>query len=177
MLLVVCIAGAISCDTGPPELKFDVCGDVRVPKDIDSYRVTVYEPDRETLLREGVRELVKCPGEEYLQLPREEIFESPEQEVWVIVEAIRDGVTAITFETRVQDTSDDTLVQIPLTRDCIGIRCALGQTCVQGECIIVEYGLEGSCSSGDEFVPDGNEPAQIEPFCEDTGMDQPDAGM
>jgi len=166
-----------SCDLGPPDLVIDVCGDVRVPVDIDSYRITVYESDRETLLLEGVKELVECPAENYLSLPRASTFESPEEEVWVIVEALRDGVTTITFETRVQDTSDDTTVKVPLTRDCIGIRCPLGQTCVQGECTLVEYGLEGSCSSAEDFVPEDMDVAP-EPFCPETGMEsEPDAGM
>lgn len=175
LLLAVFALGLAACDLGPPELAIKVCGDVEIPRDVDSYRISIYKEDRSTLLREGVRELVECPGENYVNLPQGSIFDSPEEEVWVIVEAIRDGVTTITFETQVQDTSDDTTVDIPLTQDCIGIRCPLGQTCLQGECTLVEYGLSGSCSSAEGFMREEVPPT--ERFCPDTGMPEPDAGM
>lgn len=146
-----------ACIPGPDDVTFEICGDVVVPTEIDAVRVTMLDSNREATLREGVRELVDCGPESYRSLPQTVTFESPEQESWVIVRGLSEGVTRMSFETRIADP-DDARVRISMTRDCLGISCPLGLTCVQGTCVEVEHGLEAGCSSAESLDAPAPEP-------------------
>lgn len=144
------VAGGASCGRRSPVVQVDVCGDVRVPAQIDALRVSVLDAERREI-RAGLRELVECPESVVLELPQRFEFQPVDGEVWIVVQGLSDGVERLRFERRAQLSTDEvTTVQLGLTQDCLGISCPLGLTCIDGECEQAPFETdEAICRSGE----------------------------
>jgi hypothetical protein len=160
---------ALSSGCGPDDLSLtvEICGDVRVPQDIDAVRVAVLKSDRSPATG-GVLTLLECePSERVLALPQHMSLDPDTGDVWVVLEGLKNEIVVATYEQRIKlEEGDNPTITMGLTRDCLGfLSCALGQTCVDGECVIVEYGgIGGICAGG---AVEGGTPDDPGPYCDD----------
>lgn len=122
------------CQNPEPEVEVRVCGDVDVPREIDTLRVSLLGSDREPR-REAVLELLECPEAEVHRLPQSISFRPFDGRAWAVVKGLRDGRPELRFERRLDLNGDtSTSVRLAANRDCLGVSCPEGQTCIGGEC-------------------------------------------
>jgi hypothetical protein len=152
------------CIADAPKFNVRVCGDVRIPEDVDGYRVVVFDEDLAQELRSGAEELVTCPGDQVLDLPRSSSFESVVGNSWVRLQGLKDGIVVTTFDRRVRANEDDDVdITVGMTRACIGATCAKGLTCYDGVCQAAKFESNDSvCKGSDVPIVDDPEPT---PFC------------
>jgi hypothetical protein len=125
---------AAACQNPEPNVEMRVCGDVDVPHELDSLRISLLGADR-TPRREGVLELVECPEGEVRRLPQSVSFRPFDGRAWAVVEGLREGRPELRFERRLELSADaSATIRLAANRDCLGIACPEGQTCVGGEC-------------------------------------------
>jgi hypothetical protein len=144
----------MACDEPTQTLRVEVCGDLVVPSEVQALRVVVRGDDRVERWS-GVTPLADappdagtpdagtpdagpaqgaCPGGVALHAVLE--MEAAGGQPWVEVQALNAGVTVATGEARaVQDA-----VTVIVAAACLGVRCAEGQTCVDGPCEAVPLG-------------------------------------
>ena len=121
------------------ELAVTVCGDLVVPEDVDTIRISSRDADGSSSLG-GVVELLECPSGQTTQLPIDYVIPAEEGERWIVAQALRDGVEVGRVETRVSAASSGTTsVTLQLARSCLGTSCPLGQTCLGGTCEITPF--------------------------------------
>ena len=169
LALLCCLM--VGCFDDGAQLTVEVCGDVEIPQEIDTYRVVVYDAERDKIERSGARELLKCSddGEEsIISLPDVFDFPSVPPDAWIVLEGQRNGSPVMSFERRIRaEEGDEVSVKMGLTRSCLGINCPLGQTCFgDGKCAIIEFDDDrATCKSVEGTQPDPL-PAPTEPNCE-----------
>jgi len=132
-MLLLFVAALSACNPSLDVIKVRICGDVLVPGHIDAVRVSVLDANR-VERRAGVMELVRCTGVN--ELPQNVELNLLEGDVWIVIQGLKNGQEVMTFERRAKVGADGAEVLVGLNRDCIGIRCALGQTCVGGACVL-----------------------------------------
>lgn len=172
--LVVAVILCAGCLYEDPVFNVKVCGDVRVPQDVDAFRVTILDAQLETELVSGTRELVSCPGIVTLSLPQNVELAAVAGESWVRVQGLKEGLTVSRFDRRVRvgdDEGADILVSI--TRACLGNMCARGQTCIDGECVLADFTSPPEICSG--TLPEGPDPEDTAIYCPDDSpeMEEP----
>lgn len=124
-----------ACSQPEHEVDVQICGDVAVPYQIDSIRVSLLDADRQTR-DEGVVELLACPSGTVKELPVALTFSPIAGQAYLRVQGLKNGREVVTIENQIELTREsDVAVRLPLTRACVGVSsCPLGQTCVQGAC-------------------------------------------
>lgn len=158
-----------SCGAETPSLTVQICGDVRVPQDVDAVRIAALNSDR-VPAASGVLSLLECePAETVVGLPQTMDLNPGPGDSWITLEGIKEGVVVAHYEQRIKlEEGDSATLTMGLTRDCLGIlSCALGQSCVDGQCVIVEYGSPTGICAGGEV--EGAEPDDPGPYCDDEG--------
>ncbi|MFB6374389.1 MAG: hypothetical protein ABEN55_15010 [Bradymonadaceae bacterium] len=130
--LLLAVAG---CSRPDPTIEVAVCGDVPVPRRIDSIRVTLLDSDRQ-VRQQGVVELLMCPAGRVRSLPVALSLSPIEGTGYIQVQGLKEGKVVIEIEKKAELTRESGLsVRLPLTRACLGVlSCPVGQTCVQGAC-------------------------------------------
>ena len=125
-----------------------VCGDLHVPTELDTLRVSILDAERNER-RAGVVALLECPGDKLKLLPQTVELGAFDGEAWILVQGLQDGIERIRVERRVRLHGDEaTRVVLGLNRDCVGVSCALGQTCRGGACVLVPWESDDSqCAS------------------------------
>lgn len=159
------------CISDSPKFNVRVCGDVRIPEDVDGYRLVVFDEDLAQELRSGSEDLLTCPGDQVRNLPRSSSFDSVVGDSWVRLQGLKDGIVVTTFDRRVRANEDDDVdIIMGMTRACMGATCAKGLTCYDGVCQAAQFESSDSVCKGSE-VPIVDEPAGL-PFCpvEDGGV-------
>lgn len=137
LFFLVCMGG---CFYEDPVFRIEVCGDVRVPEDIDAYRITVWDSTLDTELQSGTRELVQCPGVQTIDLPQVVELSAVSGDSWVRVQGLKNGVPVSRFDRRVRVGDDeDAEIIVSITRSCLGVTCAKGQTCFDGTCALADF--------------------------------------
>lgn len=136
---------------GPPSdvVVVELCGDVRIPGDIDAVRVSILSADR-TQYRAGTLDLLNC-GSTQRELPQNTELEAPEGDVWVVAQGLQEGLEVLRFERRlrIEDSGRAQDAVIAMTRSCMRVTCALGLTCINGMCEQAPWADdEVSCSGG-----------------------------
>ncbi len=174
VLGVCCLLSGLAWGCGPrgDVIEVKVCGDVVLPEEVDAVRVSVLDAERNEL-RAGTRELVLCPQDRLLTLPQTVEFEGVDAvNAWVVVQGLKDGVSVMSYERRATlSTSLVEQVTMALTRDCIGVQCTLGQTCVDGQCeIVTEQPPVGACEAAVVLDPDVMPAEEMMPSEEDEMM-------
>ncbi len=191
--LVVCALLLAGCGNGP-RVHLHVCGDVRVPDDVDALGVTLLDADRNPVY-DGTQDLFtpsdadggtagvdggsagvdggtggggaadagtsdggagagSCVIGQAANLPLSFDLRDGHGDMWVVVQAFKQGAPVATIEARVSfPTQGAADVSVGLTRDCLGVKCAFGQTCVKGICQVTEFGgtpaaCEGAAATG-----------------------------
>lgn len=130
----VALLGLVACDDTSGQLQVQLCGDVLIPQEVDSVRVSVLDANRQEV-RAGVQELVDCTQLRALPLSGRINFTSyDDSELWVVAQGLRQGVEIMRFERRYRPSQEQEVIGLGLTRACLGIFCPLGQTCIQGLC-------------------------------------------
>lgn len=147
----------MACDDTSGQLQVELCGDVLIPQDVDSVRVSILDHERQEV-RAGVQELVDCPNMRALPITQRINFSAyDDTELWVVAQGLRQGVEIMRFERRYrpnQEDQPDGPITLGLTRACLGVFCPLGQTCVQGRCELAPFTDPSSlCKSS--VTPDG----------------------
>lgn len=146
----------LGCGPRGDLIQVQVCGDVMLPDEIDAIRVSVLDEARNEL-RAGTRELVLCPEDRLLTLPQTVEFGGVESaDAWVVVQGLKEGIEVMRYARRASlSTSVVEQITLVVDRECLGINCVLGQTCVAGECEIVsEQAPEGACESAATIIPE-----------------------
>ena len=159
------------CFADAPSFNVRVCGDVRIPQDVDAYRIVVFDENLSQELRSGAEDLVSCPGDQIRDLPRSSSFESVSGGSWVRLQGLKNGIVVTTFDRRVRAAEDtDVDITMGMTRACIGASCAKGLTCYDGVCQAAKFDSDDSVCKGSE-IPVVDDPAEV-PFCpvEDGGI-------
>ena len=136
---------------GPPSnvVVVELCGDVLIPADIDAVRVSILNADRSEH-RSGTLDLLNC-GSEQLELPQVTELEAPYGDIWVVAQGLQDGVEVLSSERRlnIEESGPAQDAIISMTRSCMRIGCALGQTCINGTCEQAPWPEdEVACSGG-----------------------------
>ncbi|MEO1272806.1 MAG: hypothetical protein AAFX99_32360, partial [Myxococcota bacterium] len=153
------------------------CLALLVPEELDAIRVSILDEARMERSA-GVLELVRCPEEELTMLPQTLELVSIDGPVWVVAQGLSNGIEVARFERRAQDGTG-LEIELGLTRDCLGASCAVGQTCIDGTCVIVPFDSEEVV---DLCVGTAPEPTTTEttPLCPESdvgaGGDTADAG-
>ncbi len=155
LLLVALLALALGCGEESDQLTVRICGDIPVPAGLTEVRVSVLDNDRQPR-HAGVMDLLVCPQEIVRKLPQDIKISALPGAQWVVVQGLQDGVEVVRFERRV-DPDGSRLVVAPLRADCLRASCPLGQTCVEGTCVIVAW--ETAANACKEPTP---EPSDIE---------------
>lgn len=124
------------CQGEPADLTVEVCGDVRVPRQVDALRFEVLDADREVV--EGrVLELLLCPAGDVRHLPVSADFPTRQGTTWVAVEALKEGQRVSRYERRLElDGGDEPRdVRLAVQETCLGvISCPDSETCAAGRC-------------------------------------------
>jgi hypothetical protein len=170
----ISLAYSSGCTSDKADAVVELCGNLSVPDDIDSVRVVIYDQDR-TPLRQGVRELWTCPGPTLHRFPQTIKFEPAEGEVFIEVQGLKQGAPVMRSELRTTFNADNNTATVSLTQACLGVTCAAGETCVQGECELVALAARAvsSCSLGEP----ADEPGASVDSGAGTDAGQPDAGQ
>lgn len=138
-----------------PELNVTICGDVHIPGDIDAIRVELLDEER-TVLQSGIDELFiaapdaglspldagpdavdagpACPAGERTALPYTTTLAGHTGPVWVRAQGLADSAIVLTAERRLTLEDTSTTLSIAFDRQCMHVRCPLGQTCHAGDC-------------------------------------------
>lgn len=138
LLAVPALAGALAagCEAEPADLTLQICGDVRVPRQVDALRFEVLDANRE-VVDSRVLELLVCPAGDVRELPVSADFEMREGTTWVAVEGLQEGERVSRYERRLQLEGDDTSrdVRLAVQEACLGvISCSESETCAAGRC-------------------------------------------
>lgn len=133
-LLWVCALGVASCGDDPMEALL-VCGDLDVPTQLDALRVSLVDDAQEVRFT-GLVALAECAPERLRQLPVNVELPLVEAPRWLRVQGLLDGVEAVRVELPVAVNGRRDLLTVNLTERCLGVTCALGQTCVDGSCVV-----------------------------------------
>lgn len=185
-VLVVCTALLAGCGNGP-RVHLHVCGDIRVPKDVDALGITLLDAAGNQVYN-GSQDLFTaaaadggsaagdggvadggapptdggtCTTGQAQDLPLSFDLRLGHGDMWVIVQGFEQGAPVIEVEGRVRfPTQGAADVTVGLTRDCLGVHCAYGQTCVKGTCQITAFGGTPSSCTGQGST------GKIEPACE-----------
>ncbi|MBI5526434.1 MAG: hypothetical protein HY897_08865 [Deltaproteobacteria bacterium] len=138
----------VACPESSFDVAVEVCGDVLVPAQVDTLRLTVKD-EKSAVISDGIIDLLKCPdGEVVQEIPVVRTFRSAGGRAAIEVQGLRKGVSVIAARAA-PDTGAQKKVFLGLTEACLGITCADGQACVKGECIEVPAATdEGFCGSG-----------------------------
>jgi len=143
--LVACLFSVIAaCSAGCDDstsLSVTVCGDMMVPGDFDTVRISAWVGVEKEVVA-GVIELLECPGSLLTQLPLTHRMGAQSGERRVVAQALKDGVEVGRVETRVQLSGDTDVVVLRLDAGCIGVSCPLGQTCLEGACRVTPFASE-----------------------------------
>ncbi|MDX9720212.1 MAG: hypothetical protein RBU37_05670 [Myxococcota bacterium] len=154
-----------ACSSERSVVTVRLCGDLDVPLQVDSVRVSLLDGERKEK-RAGIRNLLECPAELIRELPQSVELATFEGEAWVVATGLRDGVEVIRVERRVRLSSDESFeLSVGLNKECIGVKCSLGQTCVEGRCALVPWG-EAPLSCSSVPIVDGELLDQVEPDVE-----------
>jgi hypothetical protein len=152
------------CTSDEANAVVELCGDLSVPDDIESVRVVIYDEDR-TPLRQGVRELWTCPGPTLHRLPQTFEFDPVEGDVFIEVQGLKEGAPVMRSELRTSfaagsNETTNNKATVSLTKACMGVRCAAGETCVQGKCELVSLAARAvsRCSLGQPDDQPGDQP-------------------
>lgn len=163
LFVVLCVGG---CFYEDPVFRIEVCGDVRVPQDVDAYRITIWDPNLETELLSGTRELVQCPGVKVTDLPQVVELSAVSGESWVRVQGLKNGVPVSRFDRRVRVGDDeDADIIVSITRSCLGVTCPKGQTCFDGSCALADFSSSSEICSG--TTPTGPDVPDTTEYCPD----------
>ncbi len=141
---------AAACGPDSTVVGVELCGDVQIPEDIDAVRVSILDAERNSVTA-GTIELLQCPGSQQLELPQITELEAPIGEVWIVAQGLQEGVSVITSERRLRVEEDGRApeVLLGLTRSCMRVTCALGQTCIDGTCDDAPWETDdGVCDGG-----------------------------
>ena len=131
-MLVLILA---ACGSGESEsVTVTVCGDLEVPSDLDMLRVSVVASDGAELWS-GLSDLTAMEG----PLTYESRVPELGTDEWVRVQGLFEGVVRLGVDGRVEGG----MVSVSLDGSCLGVRCPLGQTCMDGECGLI--GGEPQC--------------------------------
>jgi len=164
--LAVAVFLSAGCLYEDPVFKVEVCGDVRVPLDVDAFRITIFDAQLDKELVSGTRELVSCPGVVTKGLPQSVELAAVSGESWVRVQGLKDGVTVSRFDRRVRVGEDEGAdVRVSITRACLGIMCAKGQTCIKGDCVLADFSSPPEICTGP--TPSGPDPTDSVVYCPD----------
>ena len=121
-------------------MTLEVCGELVAPLEVDALRVSLLDDTRETETFAGVYELGTCDIESSVQLPIEVNLPEQAGAVWIGVQGLADGVEVIRAEVRLEPPGlGTTVVPLNMVRDCLGVDCSTGQTCVEGECVVTPW--------------------------------------
>jgi len=180
---VACIAAlvlSVGCSDDQPRVRVEVCGDADVPRRLDGLRVSLLDADREPR-REAVIELLECPEAEVSFLPQSVSFRPFDGRAWAAVQGLDDGRPVARFERRLELNSEEsTSVQLALNRDCRGVSCPPGQTCIGGDCELAPRSpsTPTRCESGREndTLPDSGDPSDTDVEMDADGMGTDDVG-
>lgn len=171
---------ALTACPGDPYVRVHVCGDVQIPGQIDALRLTLFDETQQELFS-AVRELF-VPGEgdpadagtadagptdggegedggactpgTAQPLPRTFDLHAGRGQMWLVVEGLLDGVAVVRADARVeQPVRGVAVVSVGLQPDCLGVRCAYGQTCAEARCQIAVFGGDPDACAG--APPDG----------------------
>lgn len=141
-LLVGLLLASTGCP-GEPKITVQLCGDWTVPGNLDAVRVSTLSNDRSEETYAGVFELLQCSasGDATIRsLPTDLAFTAPEAPLWIIVQGLHEGAEVMRTEVRVgKPLSGDLRVPVRFTLSCGSVECPLGQTCVDGECVVVPF--------------------------------------
>jgi hypothetical protein len=131
----LCAAG---CTGGSRDITVEMCGDLAVPRQIDTLRL-IARAGTSTPISDGIIELFQCPAEKLMAtLPVERTFTYSGDIAGVEVQGIRKGVVVITSSANV-DIAESGKAFIGLAQQCLGVTCAEGQTCFKGDCVTVPF--------------------------------------
>ncbi len=161
LALVGLAFGLLACgaDGGEP---LRLCGDLAVPSDVDALRVSVLDETQASEHFSAVIELLECPAERLTQLPLD--FEVPKitANSWLRVQGLAGGAEVLRVELRAGPDPDRARIAVALTRQCLGRACPVGQTCLDGACVIApeagdaRLSCDGFAASGDGDASDGD---------------------
>ncbi len=132
------------CFSGP-SVEVEVCGDVRVPSEVDTLRLSLSD-ENGVESYSGVFSLYDFPADggctvDPAALPQTFELREGSGQMWVTIQGLRDQIEVTRVEARVEfPVRGSTDVVMALTSDCLGISCPFGQTCVAGLCEIAQFG-------------------------------------
>ena len=96
--VAVLLAFGAGCGEDDLLITVNICGDVRVPQDIDAVRVGILNNDRSPATA-GVLQLLECqPAERIIKLPQSMDLDSEPGQVWVVLDGIKDEIVVATYE-------------------------------------------------------------------------------
>lgn len=119
---------------------------------VDTLRITTRDMDYEPI-ELSVLELDSGSDKPSRGFDRTLSFPRSTRMRWLLVEGMRFGVVAYAFARRA--TGDTEAVDMPLSRDCFGVRCAFGLTCIAGECELAPEAGGGPRCGGKNEGGDG----------------------
>lgn len=168
LLAGIACLGLVGCGRAP-YVHLHVCGDVAVPSDVDTVGVSLLDENQKSLY-EGTSNLFTaksgavadggttdggtsdggvCEPGTAQTLPLTFDLTAGQGNMWVVVRGFRDGVPVETVWGRVTLlTHGSADVSIGLTKDCLGVKCAYGQTCIRGQCEITKFGGDPKSCQG-----------------------------
>lgn len=135
---------ATGCMQGPA-VRVEVCGDVLVPSEVDSLRISLADA-KGVESYSGVYVLASAEDGGACApvpdaLPQTFELRDGAGEMWLTVQGLRDEVEVTRVQARVEfPVRGTTDVTVALTADCLGMSCPFGQTCVQGQCEVAQFG-------------------------------------
>lgn len=138
------IGFATGCLSGPA-VSVEVCGDVRVPSEIDTLRLSLSD-ENGVESYSGVFSLhdFEADGgcaDDPEALPQTFDLREGTGQMWVAVQGLRDQIEVTRVEARAEFPIRGSIdVVVALTADCLGVSCPFGQTCVTGLCEIAQFG-------------------------------------
>lgn len=153
-------------------MTLEVCGELVAPLEVDALRVSLLDDTRLAETFAGVYELGTCDIDSSVQLPVEVDLPDQAGDVWIGVQGLSDGVVVTRVEVRLEpptlDGPEVTVVPVNLTRDCLGVDCAVGQTCRDGVCVVTPWHHDdpATCVGGPTSWPPwytGDEPTEVAP--------------
>ena len=141
---VLLIGSASGCLSGPA-VSVEVCGDIRVPSEVDTLRLSLSD-ENGVESYSGVFSLHDFQddggcADDPEALPQTFDLREGTGQMWVAVQGLRDQIEVTRVEARVEfPIRGSTDVVVAMTADCLGVSCPFGQTCVAGLCEIAQFG-------------------------------------